>query len=279
MLVNGVNLHVVQAGPADGPLVILLHGFPEFWYTWRRQMAALAGAGFCVWVPDQRGYNHSDKPAGIPAYDLDVLAADVIGLIDAAGRRQAHIVGHDWGAAVTWRVANRYPARVATATILNVPHPLVMVSFLRQNPIQALRSFYIGFFQIPGLPERLLAANDWQPMVDAMRSTAPPGLFSDAEMEAYRAAWSQPGAITAMLNWYRAIVQHPPSWSPSPRITVPLLMLWGTDDTALERGLAPLSMELCDQGRLHYLEGASHWVQHERADDVNRLLLEHLQAP
>jgi pimeloyl-ACP methyl ester carboxylesterase len=278
MLVNGVNLHVVQAGPADGPLVILLHGFPEFWAGWRKQIGALAAAGFCVWAPDQRGYNRSDKPAGLDAYQLDALAADVVGLIDAAGRNQAHIVGHDWGAAVTWRVANRYPQRVATAGILNVPHPLIMAQYVRRSLRQALRSYYIAFFQIPGLPERLLGRGHWQPLVAAMRSTAPPGLFPDNVMRAYRDAWSQPGAMTAMLNWYRAAIQRPISWSPSPRIQPPLLMLWGTHDTALGRELAPLSIELCDRGRLHYLEGASHWVQHEAPEEVNRLLLEHLQA-
>ena len=123
-----------------------------------------------------------------------------------------------------------------------------------------------------------LLEDGWQPMVEALRSTAPAGLFSPAEMEAYRDAWSQPGSMTAMLNWYRAFVQRPPSWSPSPRVKPPLLMLWGTHDTALERDLAPLSMELCDHGRLHFLEGASHWVQHERPAEVNRLLLEHLSA-
>lgn len=278
MRANGVNLHVVQAGPADGPLVILLHGFPEFWYGWRKQIPALAQAGFCVWAPDQRGYNRSDKPAGLNAYRIDALAADVVGLIDAAGRERAHIVGHDWGAAVTWRVANRYPDRVATASILNVPHPLVMSHFLRRSLRQALRSTYIAFFQIPALPERLLAGDNCELMAEAMRGTAPPGLFPDGTMLAYRDAWSQPGAMTAMLNWYRAFVQRPPSWSPSPRIGRPLLMLWGTHDTALERKLAPLSMELCDDGRLHYLEGASHWVQHERPEEVNRLLLEHIRS-
>ncbi len=278
MYTNGVNLHVVQAGPADGPLVILLHGFPEFWYGWRNQIPALAQAGYCVWAPDQRGYNLSAKPAGVAAYQLDKLAADVVGLLDAAGRQQAYLVGHDWGAAVTWRIANRYPQRIAKAAVLNVPHPFVLAKYLRRSWRQMLRSTYIAFFQLPGLPERLMAIRNWQPLVDAMRRTAPPGLFPDAEMQRYRAAWSQPGAMMAMLNWYRAIVQQPPSWSPSPRIKPPLLMIWGTADSALERTLAPLSMELCDQGRLHLIEGASHWVQHEAPEQVNQLLLEHLAA-
>jgi pimeloyl-ACP methyl ester carboxylesterase len=275
---NGINLHVVQAGPADGPLAILLHGFPEFWYSWRRQIPALANAGFCVWAPDQRGFNLSDKPEGLDAYALDNLVADVIGLIDAAGRTRAHIVGHDWGAAVTWRIANRFPQRVATASILNVPHPLVMAKYVQRSLRQALRSSYFAFFQLPALPEKLLRANNWQLMVAGMRRSSPPGLFSEADMQAYRQAWSQPGALTGMLNWYRAGIQRPLSWSPSPRVEPPLLMLWGAKDTALERELAPLSLELCDHGRLHYLEEASHWVQHEAPGAVNRLLLEHLTS-
>jgi pimeloyl-ACP methyl ester carboxylesterase len=274
--VNGVDLHVVQAGPQDGPLVILLHGFPEFWYGWHKQIPALAAGGCCVWAPDQRGYNLSEKPGGMDAYRIDELAADVVGLIDAAGRDQAVLVGHDWGAAVTWRVANRYPHRVAKAAILNVPHPYVMARFLRRSLRQALRSTYIGYFQIPGLPEKMLASGDWQPLVQALTRSGPPGLFSADDLERYRRAWSQPGAITAMLNWYRAFVQRPPSWSPSPRIKPPVMMIWGTADTALEAEMAPLSMELCDNGRLHLLEGVSHWVQHQAPAEVNRLLLAYL---
>jgi epoxide hydrolase 4 len=274
--INGVNLHVVQAGRPDGPLVILLHGFPEFWYGWHKQIPALAAAGYCVWIPDQRGYNLSDKPQGLDAYRIDVLAADVVGLIDAGGREQACVVGHDWGAAVTWRVANRFPHRVAKAAVLNVPHPYVMGKYIRHSLRQILRSTYIAYFQIPALPERMLGADNWQPMVEALKRTAPPSLFSDDDIARYRSAWSQPGAMTAMLNWYRAFVQRPTSWSPSPRVKPPMLMIWGNADTALEAEMAPLSMELCDDGRLHLLDGVSHWVQHQAPAEVNRLLLEYL---
>ena len=267
---------MVQAGPADGPLVILLHGFPEFWYSWHKQIPALARAGYCVWAPDQRGYNLSEKPEGLDAYRLDELAADVVGLIDAAGRKQAHLVGHDWGAAVTWRVANRYPQRVAKAAVLNGPHPYVMAQYLRHSLRQVFRSSYFAYFQIPGLPERMLRANHWQPLVDTLRRSGTPGLFSNTDFDQFRSAWSQPGAMAAMLNWYRAAVQRPTSWSPSPRIGPPLLLIWGTADTALDAKMAPLSVDLCDDGRLHLLEGVSHWVQHQAPDEVNRLLLAYL---
>ncbi len=140
---NGLRLHIAAAGPADGPLMILLHGFPEFWYGWRNQIEPLADAGFCVWAPDQRGYNLSDKPPGVKAYALDRLAADVTGLIDAAGRRQAVLVGHDWGGAVAWHVAAQAPDRVARAVILNVPHPAVMMQQLRRNPRQLAQLVHV----------------------------------------------------------------------------------------------------------------------------------------
>jgi epoxide hydrolase 4 len=165
---------------------------------------------------------------------------------------------------------------VAKAAVLNVPHPYVMAGHIRRSLRQALRSSYIAFFQIPALPERLMRANDWQPLVDTLQRTAPPGLFTSADLERYRSAWSRPGAMTSMLNWYRAAVQRPVSWSPSPRIKPPMLMIWGTADTALGAEMAPPSMDLCDAGRLCLLEGVSHWVQHQAPATVNRLLLEHL---
>jgi pimeloyl-ACP methyl ester carboxylesterase len=140
---NGITLNVAQAGPADGPLLVLLHGFPEFWYEWHKHLPALAAARFCVWAPDQRGYNTSDKPPQVRDYTLDHLAADVIGLIDAAGRERAIVVGHDWGGAVAWWLASNQPERLEKLVIINVPHPLVMRRLLRTSPRQLLRSWYM----------------------------------------------------------------------------------------------------------------------------------------
>lgn len=270
----GVTLHVVQAGPVDGPLIILLHGFPEFWYGWRHQINALAEAGFCVWVPDQRGYNVSDKPTGVAAYSIDTLADDVVGLIDAAGRKKAAIVGHDWGAAVAWWTAVVYPERIERLVTLNVPHPMVMKQFARRNPGQLLRSWYIGFFQIPRLPEILSRLGNWAVPVRTLRKSSRPGTFTDADLQQYRIAWSQPGAFTAMINWYRASLQKPPARQPSIRITVPTLLIWGVRDQFLKREMAPLSIDLCDNGRIVFVENATHWVHHEEADQVNKLLIE-----
>lgn len=146
-LSSGVALHVAQAGPQDGPVVILLHGFPEFWYGWREQILALAAAGFRVWAPDQRGYNLSEKPRGVRNYRLDALARDIVGLMDAAGVERACVVGHDWGAAVAWWLGINYPNRLAKLAILNVPHPAVFLPFLRSHPGQMLKSWYMLFFQ------------------------------------------------------------------------------------------------------------------------------------
>lgn len=271
---NNVTLHVAQVGPESGPLMILLHGFPEFWYGWRYQMPFLARSGYRLWVPDQRGYNLSQKPKGIAAYNLDELAADIVGLIDAAGQDQAILVGHDWGAAVAWWVANKYPQRLSRLGILNVPHHAVMRRHLRRNLAQMRKSWYIFFFQIPWLPEMLARADNWRAAVLALRGSGLSGTFSAEDVACYRRAWSQPGATTGMLNWYRALFRTSPQRLASPRITVPTLIIWGARDAFLGREMAPPSVELCDDGRLEIIEEASHWVQHDEPDRVNALLLD-----
>lgn len=269
---NGIRLHVVQAGPEDGPLVILLHGFPEFWYGWRHQILHLANAGYRTWVPDQRGYNLSDKPKGIRAYHVDKLAADVIGLIDATGRQRVFLIGHDWGAGIAWWLAGKCPDRLERLVILNVPHSHVMRRNLRQNPAQLLKSWYIFFFQIPWLPETIARLCNWQMLMQVIQRSSRPGTFTDADIELYRQAWSQPGAYTSMLNWYRALVQKQPKASANPRIAVPTLLIWGAKDMFLGREMAQPSIDLCDDGRLVLMEEATRWVQHEEPSRVNELI-------
>lgn len=276
---NGVNLHVVQAGPDNGPLVILLHGFPEFWYGWQAQIPALVEAGFRVWVPDQRGYNLSDKPTHITDYDLNKLAADVIGLIDAAGSKKALLVGHDWGANVAWWTAIHYPQRLKKLVILNVPHPAVFSQTLRRNPRQVLKSWYVFFFQIPWLPEKLISLNNWRLGTRSLIQSSRPGTFSPTDLEEYRQAWSEDRAMTTMINWYRAIVQHKPKMSANPRIKVPTLVIWGAKDRFLSLEMAQPSAEMCDEGRLEVIKEATHWVQHEEAERVNKLLIEFFKKP
>jgi pimeloyl-ACP methyl ester carboxylesterase len=277
ILTNSIQLHVVQAGPESGPLVILLHGFPDYWRGWQMQLEALAEAGYWVWVPDQRGYNLSDKPRSTAAYRLDKLAADIIGLINAAGREKAMIVGHDWGAAVAWWLGIKHPTRVEKLVILNGPHPIVMARHMRRDLGQLGRSAYMFFFQLPWIPEWLSRLNNWRLVTNALRRTSRPGTFSEEMLAGYRHAWSQPGAFTAMLNWYRAIFRHPPSLGGEKRITVPTLLIWGTNDFALEREMAAPSIELCDRGQFVFFEEASHWVQQEEGERVNSLLLSFLK--
>lgn len=277
ILTNGVNLHVTQAGSPDSELVILLHGFPEFWYGWHRQIAALARAGFWVWAVDQRGYNLSEKPRGIDAYRLNTLCDDIAGLIAASGRDHVYLVGHDWGALVAWTVAIRYPELLRKLVILNVPHPGVFKQMLRTNPQQMVRSLYAGFFQLPLLPESLLMFGDGLGAARLLISTAQPGTFTDADIAQYTRAWRQPGAMTSMLNWYRAATRHMEDVPDLERVRVPTLMIWGAQDPALVRANAQPSIDLCDDGRLIFFENATHWVQHEKPDDVNRLLVEFLR--
>jgi pimeloyl-ACP methyl ester carboxylesterase len=271
---NGIRLHVVTAGDPKGRPVVLLHGFPEFWYGWRHQIPALAEAGFRVIVPDQRGYNLSDKPRGVRAYRMEALVSDVLGLLDHYGCEKAALAGHDWGAAVAWSLAIAFPQRVGRLAILNVPHPAVMWDFIRRSPVQMLKSWYIAFFQIPGLADRLLGLNDYAAAVRMLTASGRRGTFSAAELDEYKKAWSRPGALTASLNWYRAILRDRPAAAADQRVHVPVLVLWGKKDVALSAGMAARSLELCDDGRLVYFENASHWVQHDEAQQVNRELIE-----
>ena len=274
---NGITLHVVKAGPQEGPLVILLHGYPEFWYGWRAQIPALINAGYHVWVPDQRGYNLSDKPQAMSAYTRNELALDVIGLIDSAGCEKAFVIGHDWGGAVAWWLASKYPDRVLKLGILNVPHFAVMSrEALRRNWTQLRRSWYMFFFQIPWLPEAFLRAGNWRGGLSALRASAHPDTFTEDDLSLYQQAWSQPGAVTAMLNWYRAAFQKRVKSPEDPRIRVPTLMIWGAQDIALGRELAQPSIAFCDDGRLLFVEEATHWVQHDASDQVNAWLIEFL---
>lgn len=272
--VNGIRLHVVQEGPEDGPLVILLHGFPEFWYGWKKHIEPLASAGFRVLVPDQRGYNLSDKPKGIAAYQIDYLSQDVLALVNAYGHDRVYLAGHDWGAAVAWWFALRNPQYLERLAILNVPHPAVMLHTIRHSLSQLRRSTYIFFFQLPGLPEAILRANDWRIPVQLLQRSSLPGTFSPEDIEMYRQSWWQKDAFTSMLNWYRAAVRMQPTLPENMRVHSPTLMLWGVQDTALGKEMTQPSIDLCDQGKLILFENATHWVHHEQAALISTLLID-----
>jgi pimeloyl-ACP methyl ester carboxylesterase len=297
VVVNGARLHYVEASAQDvlAPSqaaatakemdtnsrlsCLLLHGFPEFWYSWRHQIPALAAAGFRAIAPDLRGYNESDKPAGVGNYRLGLLVADVAGLIEQLAGGRAVVVGHDWGGAIAWELAMRRPERVERLVILNAPHPAALQRELR-GVGQLLRSWYMLFFQLPLLPEWLLTAGNcvllermlrWQPVWA--------GAFSPEDIRLYKQALSRPGALTAALNYYRAIPRYRGEMKqPTVPIAAPVLLIWGMRDpylgAALTRGLRPWVPNL----RVERLLNASHWVQNDAPERVNRLLLEFLQA-
>jgi pimeloyl-ACP methyl ester carboxylesterase len=272
---NGIHLHVVQAGPKSGVPVILLHGFPENWHCWIHQIPALVEAGCRVIVPDQRGYNLSDKPKGINNYRIDVLVQDILGLIDVLDYEKVNVVGHDWGAGIAWMLAYQHPDRVNRLGILNVPHPLVMRRFLMRDLEQIRRSWYIFFFQLPWLPEMGMRADNWRGAERALRGSGLIHTFTNDDIKQYKEAWSQPGAITAMINWYRAL-RYPIRFPKEMRIKVPTLMMWGMKDVALTHRMARPSMDYVDQGNLILFPEATHWVQHDSAEEVNHYLIDFL---
>jgi pimeloyl-ACP methyl ester carboxylesterase len=268
-----VRLHAIAAGPKEGPVVVLLHGFPEFWYGWRRQIEPLADAGFRVIVPDQRGYNLSSKPSGVAAYALTELVSDVIAIADQLGQEKIFLAGHDWGAAVAWSTALLYPQRIAKLVALNVPHPSVMRSFMMKHMRQMLRSWYIFFFQLPYLPEAFFSAFHFLVGARSLLRSSRPGTFSAEDLNQYRTAWSQPGALTAMINWYRALFRTRAKF-PDKTVRIPTRILWGERDAFLLAEMAHESLRYCKDAELFTFANASHWLQHEEPARVSELLID-----
>ena len=271
---NGLRFHALVAGPEDGPLLILLHGFPETSHGWSKQIAPLAEAGFRVVAPDQRGVGSSSKPTGAAQYRIELLAADIVAMIRALGRERAHVVGHDWGGVVAWHLAEHHAEVVERVAILDAPHPAVFSAYLLRHPSQLGRSWYMAFFQLPWLPEAILGAGDFAWLAQALTSTSRPGAFSSLDLRIYREAWAQRGALTGMLNWYRALPLAKAAPRATEQIATPIRLLWGDKDSALEADLAEASIARCSAGEVIHLPDATHWLQHEEPQRVNALLLD-----
>ncbi len=274
---SGVRLHAIVAGPPDGRVAVLLHGFPEFWYGWRKQIGPLAAAGFRVIVPDQRGYNLSSKPRGVAAYALPELVSDVIAIADQLGQQKIFLAGHDWGAAVAWSTALLHPERITKLAIVNVPHPSVMRRYVYTRLQQTMRSWYIFFFQIPWLPEALFSSFDFRAGARALLSSSRPGTFSPEDLAQYRAAWSQPGAFRAMIHWYRAAIRYRMPF-PDRTVRVPTRILWGERDRFLLLEMARESLRYCTNAELFTFAKATHWLQHEEPEEVSQLLVEFFRS-
>jgi pimeloyl-ACP methyl ester carboxylesterase len=273
--IGEVGLNCAELG--KGPLVLLLHGFPECWVSWRNQLPALAEAGFRAVAPDLRGYGKSDKPAGLDAYRVEVLARDVARLVEALGENRAHVVGHDWGGAIAWFSAMWHPERLDRLAILNAPHP-ARYSKAMKRPAQLLRSSYIFFFQLPFLPEALIRAGDFLVLRRLFRyDPERRGAYTEQDIEEIVASAREPGALRGMLAWYRAMIQRPTHtrWKPIER---PVQVIWGEKDRYLLREIAEPSREWVPDLRFTPIPQASHWVQADAPDQVNRLLIDFFRA-
>nr|WP_199307336.1 alpha/beta hydrolase [Alkalinema sp. FACHB-956] len=263
-------------------MVVLLHGFPEFWYSWRYQIPALA-QHFRVVVPDLRGYNDSDKPDS--GYDLATLTADIQGLIQTLGYGRAHVIGHDWGGAIAWNFAQQFPQSLERLAILSAPHPQRFLPYLARNLDQLQRSWYLFAFQIPGLPEWVIQNNLQEFVQNVFRGLAVrKGVFTQENTRMYEAALQKPGAIAAALSYYRQFLS-PMTWikgwgSATPPITAPTLVLWGDEDAVLSRSLAEdLRRVVSASFQLKFVPNCGHWIQQEAPQTVNRELLAFLLSP
>jgi pimeloyl-ACP methyl ester carboxylesterase len=270
---NGLEFHVACQGEGDR-LALLLHGFPECGYSWRYQLPLLADLGYRAWAPDLRGYGDSSRPDRVQDYAIEKLLDDVAGLIDASGCRSVLLAGHDWGAAIAWYFAMRRVRALERLVIMNVPHPTVFREQMSWR--QLLRSWYALFFQIPRLPEWLLSRNGCKPIGDAFVGMAiDKSRFPEEVLRVYRENAARPGALTAMLNYYRAMLRGGAARQRrlgTPVIETPTLMVWGEEDRALGKETTYGTERYVSDLTLRYLPRVSHWVQQEAPEVVNAML-------
>ena len=274
---NGVKLHYVSQG--TGTLMLMLHGFPEFWYSWRHQIPEFAQDHHVVAV-DLRGYNESDKPPELEAYKMSELVADVKGVIEGLGYESCILVGHDWGGAIAWNLADAYPQMVQKLIVLNIPHPALFAKGIK-TPQQILKSWYAFIFQIPWLPEFILQLNDYQAIAAMLQGTAiNKAAFSELDINAYKDAAAKRGVLTATINYYRCGFKYvseieQKQWS---TIDVPTLTIWGEDDIALGKELTYGTDKYVRDWQIKYIPNCSHWVQQEQPEFVNRYIREFISS-
>ncbi len=277
---NGLRFELAECGPATGgQLALCLHGFPELNYSWRHQMPLLAARGWRVWAPNLRGYGASDKPQGVGAYRLDTLVQDVAALIDASGANEVMLIAHDWGAIIAWHFAILKIRPLVRLVIMNVPHPRCAEREIRRWH-QLRKSWYIFFFQLPWLPERMIASRGGQAVKDVFfNMTLDKSRFPPDVLQTYADAALRPGAIAAMINYYRALLRTPDlRRSGAGLIDVPTLMVWGEEDAAIDIRCTDGTHAFVPNLTLRRLPGVSHWVQQEAPEQVNAILGEWLDC-
>ena len=285
--VNGLQLHYASSGQPGRPLIMLLHGFPEFWFAWQHQLGALGHTHFVV-APDTRGVNLSDKPPELRDYRAPRLAADIVALAQSLGYEQFTLVGHDWGGAIAYTLAIQHPERVRRLVIMNAVHPAIFVRELRDSPAQAAASQYIHKYRRPDAAQ-LLASDGFADLIDGLRNEdgSLPAWFDADTRSRYVAAWSQPGALDAALNYYRAGTLFPPLPGEPPLpalddsalvVHAPTLLLWGERDRYLLPGCAQGLDRVVPDLRVQRFPNASHWIAHEEPEAVSRLILEHANS-
>ena len=276
---NGLAFEVATAGEGER-LALCLHGFPELHYSWRHQMPMLAEMGYRVWAPNLRGYGGTDRPEGTDAYRLRTLAEDVAQLIDASGAKEVTLIAHDWGAIIAWYFAILKIRPLTRLVILNVPHPRCARRELKKWR-QLKKSWYIFFFQLPWLPERFLSRGDFEPIRRIFRESAiNKHRFDDATLEPYERAARRPGALKAMVNYYRALLRRPDARDVGAgRVDVPTLVLWGEQDIAIDIHVLDGMENYVSDLTVKRFPQASHWVQQDVPDEVNAELKAWLERP
>lgn len=272
-----IALHYAEMGPEDGPLVLLLHGFPDTCMGWRHQMPALAKAGFRAVAPDQRGYGVSGKPRGVPAYDLDELAEDVIALAAHFGETRLRVVGHDWGASVAWWLASTRADVMEKAAMINAPHPAIWKHAIHNDKAQRKKSRYVRGMRMRVLPEMMIRRKNYAAFVSSLKGSSREGAFEEAEFDAYRRAWDEPKALTSMIHWYRALLKKALPAQPA-RIETPVLLIWGERDIFADVSLAKRSIDLCERGGSLFFAEGTHWVQREEPQRINEMLITFLRS-
>ena len=274
---NGLRFRTLVDGPPGAEMAILLHGFPEGAESWTRQVAALAGAGALAVAPDMRGYGMSDAPPRVEDYEIDRLVEDVAGLIKAFGRDSAHVAGHDWGAIVAWFFSSAHPEMTKSLTVLSVGHPAAVSAATATDDDQRARSEYIGLFLQEGKAETVLGEDDFRRLRAMFKPGPNPDAVPRAVIETFARSVSRPGRLTAALNYYRANLARGRGWSGIARniqVSAPTVLVWGDQDPALGRLQAETTAEhMTGDYRLEVLEGAGHWLQFERPDEVGRTLI------